>query len=85
MTFPIIRREDTEYCPLLMCDRCKKHTRHTKGTKVNWAFTENSIHELKFPKFRIIEDPLDASKAETAMFRTAWKCEDCGRERVWGE
>ncbi len=52
MAFPILRREGTEYCPLLMCEKCNEHTRHTKGRKVNWAFVANKPEELRFPRFR---------------------------------
>ena len=85
MTFPILRREDSDYCPLLMCERCKEHTRHAKREKVHWAFVENESYESKSPKFRLVRGEGSGRKDETVTFRTAWECENCGHQRVWVE
>ena len=84
MTFPILRREDTEYCPWLMCESCKEHTRHMKGAKVNWAFTETSIQDLKFSKFPRVSKGAAELKSVSVTFRTAWECENCRHQRVGG-
>ena len=85
MTFPIIPKEETKYCPLLECKTCKEPTGHRRGVKVLWAFVENKSYKSKFPKFRLARGEGSGRQDETVTFRTAWECENCGQQRVWGE
>lgn len=80
LTYQIIRIEDNEYCPLLVCEKCKSHTRHGKGERVRWTQTDTKKGDLISTKFT----HSSGIEGESVTYRTAWECGDCGTERVWG-
>lgn len=81
MTYQIIRLEDNEYCPLLLCEKCEEHTRHGKGERAAWTLTNTKDGELISTKFKLAGDRV---AGEAVTLRVAWECGECGTERVWG-